>query len=182
MSPTAHGLISWLISQPLRHRRERCIVTYAGLVPDIDGLGWVVDQCCGTQYFVTWHHVLAHNLWFALLCMAGAAYGAQQQKGLTVLLVGLAFHVHLLCDVLGSGSGDGYPWPILYLYPFADVGWSWSGQWVLNGWQNWLIAGITMCWVAVIMRRTSRSIFEIFGERFDQAARRLYERIRSSIT
>jgi len=55
------------------------------------------------------------------------------------LLVGalsfVAFHLHLLCDLAGSGPG----WPIWYLYPLSLNETMWSGQWNLASWQNSLI-------------------------------------------
>jgi hypothetical protein len=52
----------------------------------------------------------------------------------------VAFHLHLLGDLVGSRGPDGYQWPIPYLMPFSR-NWqlTWGGQWVLNAWPNVLL-------------------------------------------
>ena len=63
-----------------------------------------------------------------------------RQRLKTASLVFVSFHLHLLEDLLGSRGPDGYQWPIPYLMPFSHAGdFSWSGQWALNGWPNFLI-------------------------------------------
>ena len=61
----------------------------------------------------------------------------------------LAFHLHLLGDLVGSKGPDGYQWPIPYFFPFTgDWILTWEGQWELNAWPNILITvgvlGITL--------------------------------------
>ena len=72
MSPGAHLLISW-ISTPgiLRERRDRTLVALAGLAPDIDGLGIVIDKWSGTtDYYFRYHHVLGHCVLSAFVISA----------------------------------------------------------------------------------------------------------------
>ena len=53
----------------------------------------------------------------------------------------LMFHLHLLCDIVGSKGPDGYQWPIPYLSPlYREINLSVPWQWELNAWQNILIA------------------------------------------
>jgi inner membrane protein len=70
------------------------------------------------------------------------------RRWLTSGLVMLCFHLHLLCDILGSKGPDGYQWPIPYLKPFSDV-WqlSWAGQWQLNAWQNIAITSVAILFI-----------------------------------
>jgi len=57
----------------------------------------------------------------------------------------LAFHLHLLGDLVGSRGPDGYQWPIPYLYPFsAQWTLAWPGQWELNAWPNILITALVL--------------------------------------
>ena len=51
------------------------------------------------------------------------------------LLALLTFHLHLLCDLAGSGPG----WPIWYFWPTSLREWFWDGQWELASWQNSVI-------------------------------------------
>jgi inner membrane protein len=47
-----------------------------------------------------------------------------------------AFHLHLVCDFLGSGID----WPIQYFWPFSDTFYHTFYGWELDAWQNWVIA------------------------------------------
>jgi len=44
----SHLIISWLVGHRLEDRRDRLLVTWAGLAPDIDGL-----SILGGKYFYT---------------------------------------------------------------------------------------------------------------------------------
>src|SRR5260370_38133837 len=47
----------------------------------------------------------------------------------------VAFHLHLLEDLVGSRGPDGFNWPIPYLFPFSTrCIWTWGGQWKLHAW------------------------------------------------
>ncbi|MFC1896106.1 metal-dependent hydrolase, partial [Thermodesulfobacteriota bacterium] len=131
MSPVTHLLISWSIANttPL-NRRERALVTLSGVVPDIDGLGLIADVIPGIsgkplELWDRWHHVLGHNIGFGLLCALCALLFSRRRFS-TCLLSLVAFHTHVLCDLVGARGPDGYQWPIPYLLPFSDA---WHLQW-----------------------------------------------------
>lgn len=111
MSPVTHFLIGWVTSSCGQAGiRERAVITLAGVVPDIDGLGVVVDVLTHDEKLTLWskyHHVLAHNLAFACL-VAGACFLLARQRLKTASLAWLSFHLHLLCDLAGSRGPDGY--------------------------------------------------------------------------
>jgi ABC-type cobalamin transport system permease subunit len=148
-------------------------VTLAGVAPDVDGLGVVIDlghMAMGTgpsYYFQDYHH-LYHCLGGALLTTLIFVAFARRRL-LTAALVLASFHLHLLCDLVGSRGPDGYQWPMGYLQPFSDaVQLSWSGQWELNSWQN---AVVTVTLIAVMMtlaRRRGYSCLELLSSRADQ--------------
>ena len=146
MSPVTHFFIGWLTANTSRiERRERMLVTVAGIAPDADGLVVLGDFLAGqsTQQLELWsryHHILGHNIGFAVLLTALAALLARKRKILVAALAGISFHLHLLGDLLGSRGPDGHQWPMPYLLPFSNAWqWVWEGQWVLNSWQNLLI-------------------------------------------
>ncbi|MGW8187035.1 MAG: hypothetical protein ACWGNK_07205 [Desulfobacterales bacterium] len=61
------------------------------------------------------------------------------------LLAVAAFHLHLLCDLVGSRGSDGYQWPIPYLLRFSDrLHLIWTGQWALNAWPNLAFTAILL--------------------------------------
>lgn len=145
MSPVTHFLMGWVVANTANlDRKERAAVTIAGVVPDIDGLGTIVEKLTRgwdrpLLWFSEYHHVLAHNLGFALL-VAAASFMLATRRWKTAALVFVSFHLHLLGDLVGGRGPDGYQWPIPYLLPFSNAWqWSWQGQWELNAWPNFVI-------------------------------------------
>jgi len=173
--PVTHLLASWTVANavPLS-RRDRAIVTVAGVIPDLDGLGLVVEQTTWSwdkplYWYSEYHHTLAHNLGFALVVTAVVAIlGAR--RAVTSAMVFAAIHLHLLGDLVGSRGPDGYQWPIPYLEPFSDR-WqlTWQGQWVLNAWPNValtvLLLALTLYWTW----KRGRSPVELISRRADAA-------------
>ncbi len=141
MHPITHLLTGWCLGEATGlPRRDRILVTLAGLIPDLDGLGVFWDMATeGSRHpsylYDRFHHVLAHNLGFGLL-LAVLALPFQTRRA-TAFWVFLSFHLHLLGDLVGSKGPDGYRWPIPYLQPFSEA-WnlSWVHQWELKAWPN----------------------------------------------
>ena len=113
MSPITHFLAGWALAHTAElNPRERMLVSVAGIIPDLDGFGIVVDLATrgATDWWGKYHHELGHNIGFCLLVTVAFAAFAQR-KGMTVLLVFLSFHLHLLCDLAGARGPDGDQWP-----------------------------------------------------------------------
>lgn len=142
MIPPTHFLISWVIADSAtKTRRDRALVTLSGVIPDIDGFGYPVENWITINWdkpllwHQEYHHILCHNVGFAALVTVFVACLTRDWK--TTLLACFTFHLHLLCDVIGSRGIDNYQWPIPYLLPFSDAWqWTWSGQWELSAWPN----------------------------------------------
>jgi len=122
VNPIVHGELSWLVSQPLASKRDRGLVTLAGLVPDIDGLSLLG----GVDAYATYHHLLTHGLVAAAVTALGCAALARD-KLRTAGLALVSFHLHVVCDLAGSGPG----WPVLYFWPMSRHEWMWAWQWDL---------------------------------------------------
>lgn len=106
MSPVTHFLTGWLIANagPF-NRRERTIVTFAAVVPDIDGLGIIPELVTRqTQHPLLWfseyHHSL-HTLLFAVI-VSLLAFFLSGQKWIPAAFAFVAFHLHLLEDLVGA--------------------------------------------------------------------------------
>ncbi|MET0049352.1 MAG: metal-dependent hydrolase [Sedimenticola sp.] len=175
MSPGQHLIISWVVANgAVLDRRSRIAITAAGVIPDLDGLGIIIDRVApyfghATRFYGEYHHILAHNLFAGLLISLLAA--ALCRRSLAVFLLSLlAFHAHLLCDIAGSKGPDGYQWPIPYLYPlFPDIQLTWSGQWLLSSPVNSLI-GVGFFVVALVIARYRHvTFFELFSKRAEAA-------------
>jgi inner membrane protein len=172
MSPATHLLASGVLAGFSRlDPRGRMAIMLAGIAPDIDGLGIIPELLTrhsshALLWFSEFHHQL-HTLLFAVI-IAAAAIVFCRERFRTALFVLASFHLHLLCDLAGARGPDGDPWPIPYLSPFTQThAWQWSGQWPLNGWQNFAITGILLLatfWLAV---RNGHSVVELFSKKAD---------------
>lgn len=175
MSPFTHLFVSWLIADsfPSLSTRERTLVTLAGVVPDVDGAGAVVELLTRDTerpllWFSEYHHLL-HNIVFAALVAIAAAL-LSRNRALVALLSFLTFHVHLLCDLVGARGPDGAQWPVPYLFPLrADLLLSWEHQWSLNAWPNFAITGIAMTLIAARARLRGYSPVGMVSVRADRA-------------
>jgi inner membrane protein len=173
MNPVSHLLIGWVTANTCDlNRRERAAVTIAAVIPDLDGLGMIAETATkNTAHPLLWwsqyHHVLGHNVLFAVACTC-AAFALTGRRWRTAALACLSFHLHLLGDIVGARGPDGDQWPIPYLWPFSDA-WqlTWSGQWALNAWPNMLITGTALAVIFYLARARGFSPLEMVSTRAD---------------
>jgi len=175
VSPVTHALISWLVANIPKNssRRDRALVTAAGVAPDLDGLGAIAELATQNSqspllWFTEYHHAL-HTALFGVL-LAALAFAVARRRWATAVLALAAFHLHLLCDVAGGRGPDGYPWPIPYLAPFSQA-WQlqWEGQWALNAWPNFAITGAALLLTFFLAWDRGYSPVGLFSERADRA-------------
>jgi len=144
-----HLMSGWCVSNLFTlTARERAFCMAAATVADLDGL----SRLFGQEAYWDYHHVVCHNLAFALIvsCVL-AIFSVHRVKGFIIYLA-LA-HLHLVLDYYGSGPG----WPIHYGWPFS--GWTWVNPdgWEFSSWQNRVVAAVFLLWViaiAVVRGRT----------------------------
>jgi inner membrane protein len=174
MNPVTHFLTGWALANcvPSLERKERAMVALACVIPDVDGLGAVVDLATRgtphpTEWFSRYHHQL-HSLAFAIV-VAGVSFVLARRRRVTSVLALLSFHLHLLEDLAGSRGPDGYQWPIPYLAPFSEAGqMMWSGQWSLNAWPNFAITIGLLGLTFFLAWRRGFSPLEMVSARADQ--------------
>ena len=103
------------------------------------------------------------------MCGTLCAFASERRR--TFLLCLATFHLHLLCDLAGSGDFTlgGSGWPLYYLWPFSRAEWAWDGQWDLVSWQNTVIgmAATLACLLTALPHR--RTAVELFSTRADAA-------------
>ena len=176
MNPVTHGLLSWLVACGLPNscKRDRALITVAGLAPDLDGFGLVTEfftrnSAHPNLWWTNYHHALCHNL--ATCCVIVLlAIPFARRRGMVALLMFVTFHVHLLCDVVGAKGPDGEHWPIPYFAPFSDaVQWTWEHQWALNGWPNIVITVAAMAATFFLAWKRGYSPLEMVSLRADAA-------------
>ena len=167
MSPITHGMIGWIISQPLEKRRDRLFVTVASLLPDFDGAGAIIN----IDYYARYHHIFGHNVFFGLLLFfITLKYGIDKKN--TAILVFVSFNSHIIGDLFGSGAG----WGIPFFWPVNDVmfEFSYPFQWELDSWQNLLITCICIVTIIIFGLFKNRTIVEIFSIKADEKVVRIF--------
>ena len=147
MNPETHLLASWVIGAKTTDNERDCrLVALAGILPDADGLGLIVDAATravgATKTFLYehYHHYLLHGFLGCILITMLVTLFAKR-KWRVMLLAVLVFHLHLLCDFVGSRGPDPVDlWPIFYFGPFdKNPMWIWKGQLPLDAWPNRLL-------------------------------------------
>ena len=176
MSPITHFFVGWAVanSVPTLEKRDRAWITLASVVPDIDGIGIVAEILTRNStrplnWWSDYHHILGHNIGFAVLFTTVAALFSRRKLA-TSILVFISFHLHLFCDLIGARGPDGDQWPIPYLRPFStSTEWTWAGQWALDSWQNMLITGVLIASACFLAIKRGYSPVEIFSRKADVA-------------
>jgi inner membrane protein len=176
MAPETHLLASWLIAAKTTDNPRDCrLVALAGILPDADGLGLIVDwvnQWLGHRntYFYYWryHHYLLHGALGGLV-IAGLLACFAHRRWRVALLALAVFHLHLLCDFVGSrGPAPEDLWPIFYYGPWdKDPMWVWRGQWRLDGWINRLLSVALFFWALILASELGHSFVGVFNRRVD---------------
>src|SRR5215213_9343611 len=139
MHVPTHIMSGWCVGSLFRlTARERVLCMAAASAADLDGISYLFGQ----EAYWDYHHVLCHNLPFALLLAAALALLSTRRLKGFVLCLGLA-HLHLVLDYFGSGPG----WPIAYGWPLTDR-WNWKGSdaWEFSSWQNRVTALGFLLW------------------------------------
>ena len=176
MSPETHLLASWIIAAKTTDNARDCrLVTLAGILPDADGLGLIVDLAGGlfgakqTQLYAHYHHYLLHGALGGILIAATLA-GFARRRWRVALLALLVFHLHLRCDFVGSrGPAPEDLWPIFYFGPFdRDPMWVWKGQWRLDSWMNRYLTVALFFWALWLPVRLGHSVVGVFSQRADR--------------
>jgi inner membrane protein len=177
MNPITHLLVSWSCVEPLKITpRDKTIVTWLGISPDLDGLGAIVDVLGpyvglpNLELYSQYHHQLFHGIFCAILLPAIAVIFACNRL-MTFLLGFLVIHLHLLCDLVGS-RGLHYEdiWPIHYLFPLNhSFKLEWSGQWPLNAWPNIVLTIILLGFMFMRTITHGQSIISLFSLRAHEA-------------
>lgn len=175
MNPISHFLLSWCAASALPElsKRDRAIITVAGVAPDFDGFGIVGEfltrnSATPLYWWTDYHHTIGHNIGAAIVATLVAAAIARSRVR-TALLTCFTFHLHLFCDVIGARGPDGDQWPIPYLLPFSSsVQWAWDHQWALNGWQNMAITAIAILVTFILARRRGYSPIEFVSSKADK--------------
>ena len=174
MSPVTHFLISWSLANSYRiNRKDRALVTIAGISPDFDGLGIIADILTRhtkhpLHLWGKFHHILGHNIGFILI-FTFLVFCTSTRRWVAAVLTFLCMNIHLLCDLSGARGPDGYQWPIPYFLSFSrNYMFTWEGQWALNAWPNFVVTGAAIVFVLYIAWKRGFSPVEIISTHLDE--------------
>lgn len=175
MQGPSHLLVSWFYADAsgIDSARDRRIVAWAGLAPDIDVLAYAgalvyyrLDQDAAFEN--VWravHHHYTHGLAFVLLTgvMAWMIASNRSNRWRVAAFATLASAIHNFCDLVAGGP----TWPIYPLWPLSDLAWSASWSWTIGEWPNIVILAACFAGAFVYARIVGRSPVECFGNRAD---------------
>ena len=161
-----HILSGWCVANLLPlGPRERGFCMVAAAIPDLDGAGYVA----GAHFYERYHHVLGHNLTFAVIsavALTAFSTGAPWRRVVACLAYFGLFHLHLLMDYYGSGPG----WGISYWWPWRHgpgYWWICPNGWAFYSWQNLTAFWALVAWTAGIAWVCRRTPLEVIAPRFD---------------
>jgi hypothetical protein len=162
-----HLLLSWhLARQVSPDVKARRWVGWAGVVPDLDGIGLLVDFATRrTNLYEAWHHLAGHNFLLGVI-VAGLA-GIHCRSVRVAAWTWGCFHLHLLADLISGRGPDGSLWPIVYGWPLSPYEWQWEGQWKLQAWPNTVVFLTLLAWALWVAYRRARSPLELISTRLD---------------
>jgi inner membrane protein len=177
VSTITHLLASWIVAAKTTDNPRDCrLVTLAGILPDADGLGLLIDLPNRfffhkeAFFYPQYHHWLLHGVLGGVFTAVLLTCFARQHLRVALLAFAV-FHLHLLCDLVGSrGPAPNDLWPIFYFGPFSTRPmWMWHGQWRLDGWQNRFITIALFLWALWLAARRDDSVVGVFNRRADAA-------------
>ncbi len=176
MYPETHLLASWVVGAKATDNARDCrLVALAGILPDADGLGVIADgvtRLLGwkqTLFYPRYHHYLLHGALGGILITALLVLFARRKWRVALLCLAV-FHLHLLCDFVGSrGPSPEDLWPIFYFGPFdKDPMWIWKGQLRLDAWPNRVLSVALFGWALWLAVRLGYSFVGVFSARLDR--------------
>lgn len=156
------------------NQRDCRLVALAGILPDADGLGLLMDWAARalgwkkTFFYEHYHHFLLHGAFGAILITGFLVLFARSRWRVALLCL-TVFHLHLLCDFVGSRGPDPVDlWPIFYLGPFSkEWMWIWKGQLPLDAWPNRLLTLAFFAWALWLAVQLGYSFVGVFSRRLD---------------
>lgn len=168
-------MVSWYFAESadLDSGRDRAIVAWAGVAPDVDVLAYAgallyyrFDKDLAFEN--VWqqvHHRYTHGLAFILVTgiVAWILASRSAHRLRVAALAVLASAIHNFCDLVAGGP----TWPIYPLWPASDFQWHASWSWTIGEWPNIVILFACLAGALLYAKYMGRSPLECFGNRAD---------------
>ncbi len=178
MQGPSHLMLSWYFAEAadVATARDRRIVAWSGLVPDVDVLAYAgaivyygFDK--DLAYENVWqviHHRYTHGAFFAIAIGVAAYFlasrdgGARGRARVALLATAIAL-LHCFLDLAGGGP----TWPIYPYWPLSDAAWHAPWSWTIGEWPNLAVLFACLAGAFAYARFVGRSPVECFGDRAD---------------
>ncbi len=161
MYALTHLLFGWLIAHgTLLEKRDRFLAVFVAMAPDLDALGWVIDQ----SLFDSFHHEFFHSIAFCLAISIVAAIFAQERwRAFGAFL--LASASHLAGDFFGTNWGMPFFWPASDVY-FSST--SFLSDFAIYGLINPIGAVLVVVGAILVMKEYRRTPWEFISAKYDR--------------
>lgn len=154
MPPLTHTLVGWCAGNIARTTpKERFVCMVVSCIPDMDGLNLLAER----EAYQHYHHLLTHSLLSAIVAALVSMFIAKSAPKMGCLYF-ILFYLHLLCDLLGSGSS----WGIAYFWPFSPRCVATEFAWEDRSPQNFAVLVFLLfwsLWIAIRVRRTPSQVY-----------------------
>jgi len=175
MQGPSHLLVSWYFAEAAgaASPRDRRIVAWAGIAPDIDVLAYAAaivfygfdKDLAFENVWQVMHHRYTHGLTFVVLTGVVAWFLAARTsaRARVALLAVIASAMHNFFDVVAGGP----TWPVYPYWPVSALPVSASWSWTIGEWPNVLILLGCLAGMLIHAKVAGRSPLECFGDRAD---------------
>jgi len=155
----AHAGAGWLLANTVKgDRRFRGAVLLAAVLPDIDGL----TLPFGTDSFIKYHHILAHNILFSIILSFLAIAFCNEHRIKALIFTQIAFYTHFFGDYFLTRI------PLYFLYPFSDASYRYPGGLWLGHPVNYILMLVALLIFIVIAVKWKRTPLELFSPSADK--------------
>lgn len=173
MQGPSHLMLSWYFAEAagVDTPRDRRVVAWAGLAPDVDVLAYVgaivyyrLDKDLAFEnVWQVAHHRYTHGLFFVLATGVVAWFIASKgpERVRVALLAMLASAIHNFLDVVAGGP----TWPIYPYWPLTDFKWGVPWSWTIGEWPNVVVLFVCLAGMLLYAKTMGRSPMECFGDR-----------------
>ena len=161
MYALTHLLLGWIIGNYfLLERRDRGLAILAAVAPDLDAIGYIINQ----SYYENFHHEYFHSILFCIIVVVLLTLASVEKKRVIVPFI-FATGSHFVGDLIGTNWGMPLLWPVSNFY--FDLDHILSDQ-AIYGVINPFAAILVIVLSIAIMYEFKRTPWEIFSVKWDK--------------
>lgn len=175
MQGPSHLLVSWYFAEAagVASPRDRRIIAWAGLMPDIDVLAYAAalvyyrfdKDLAFENVWQVIHHRYTHGMAFVVVTGIVAWWLAARgpARARVALLAVIAAGAHNFFDIVAGGP----TWPVYPYWPVSELPFGAAWSWTIGEWPNVVILLACLAGMLIYAKIAGRSPLECFGDRAD---------------